>query len=114
MPLNHNILKTIEESNSLNPNLFSLTRILIMLNLTDLGEDGSTYRELKAVLQLNDGVLHSNLKALESMGYVKSNDVKIEEKNLKSYNITEDGKYAWENARKWLKKVLDCGGMVDE
>lgn len=107
--MKNDILSIIEDSRSLNPKLFSLIRMQIMSNLVDLGQDGSTYRELKAVLAIGDGALFSNLKALESMGYVRSSEVTIEGKRLGSYNITNEGRNAWDQIRKWLMKMLECG-----
>ena len=106
--MNNNILKLIEDSRSLNPKLFSLTRMQIMSNLVDLGEDGSSYREIKAVLGIDDGVLYSNLKVLESMGYIESKAITIEGKKLDSYNITKEGENAWNETKKWLKNLLEC------
>ncbi|MGD0817827.1 MAG: transcriptional regulator [Methanomassiliicoccales archaeon] len=109
--MTRDMLEVIGESKSLNSKLFSLIRIQIMSSLAELGRDGSSYRELKAVLNEDDGVLNSNLKALEGMGYIESKDVKIEQKNLKSYNITTEGEIAWNVTRIWLKKMLECGDL---
>lgn len=109
MIMNENVLVMIEQSRALNPKLFSLIKIILMSNLVVLGKDGSTYRELKAALMIGDGALHSNLKALMDMGYIESREVEIEEKKLTSYNVTEEGEIAWNNAKKWLHMVLDCG-----
>jgi len=104
------VLALVEESHALNPGVFSLIRLLLLSNLAELGPDGSTYRELKAVLQLSDGALYSNLKALESMGYVNSSEVTLEGKQLKMYHITSEGKMEWERVKSWLLKFLNCGG----
>ena len=103
------MLAVIKESKSLNSRLFSLIRMQIMSSLVELGRDGSSYRELKAVLQEDDGVLNSNLKSLESMGYLISSDIRIEGKNLKSYSITKDGEVTWIATKEWLRKMLECG-----
>ena len=42
-------------AHTLNANLFSLTRLQLRSSLAPLGREGSTYRELKAVLRLSDG-----------------------------------------------------------
>lgn len=108
--MSHDLLRLIEESRSLNPKLFSLIRMQILSNMYDLGEDGSTYREIKAVLGVSDGALYSNLKALQGMGYVESRSVRVEGKTLESFNITKEGKGAWNEIGIWLRKMLDRGG----
>jgi DNA-binding MarR family transcriptional regulator len=104
------LLALVEEAHALNADIFSLTRLQLLSSLAALGRDGSTYRELKAVLQLSDGALHSNLKVLEGMGYVAAGEVKIENKELSTYRITDDGKAAWSQARGWLQKFLNYSG----
>ena len=101
------LLALVEEAHTLNADVFSLTRLQVLSSLASLGKDGSTYRELKTVLQLSDGALHSNLKVLEGMGYVASGEVKIENKELTTYCITDDGKAAWSQVRAWLQKILN-------
>lgn len=108
--MSEDLLALVEESRALNPDVFSLIRLQLLSNLASLGSDGSTYRELKAVLQLSDGALYSNLKSLETMGYVTSKEVTLEDKELKSYQITEEGKVAWERVKSWLIKFLNCKG----
>ena len=73
--MNENIISLVAEAKALNSKVFSLPRMFILVALEDLGEDGSSYRELKAGLDLEDGVLFSNLNAIEEMGYLKSKDV---------------------------------------
>ena len=104
------LLKLVEEAHGLNADVFSLTRFQLLSSLSSLGKDGSTYRELKAALQLSDGALHSNLKALESMGYVASSEVRVENKELSSYRITDDGRAAWLQVQDWLQKFLSYSG----
>ena len=104
------LLTLVEEAHALNADVFSMTRLQLLSSLASLGEDGSTYRELKAGLQLSDGALHSNLRALEGMGYVASGGVRVERKELTTYRITDDGKAAWLQVRGWLQKFLDYSG----
>jgi len=104
------LLTLVDGSNSLNPDIFSLIRLQLLSNLAGIGSEGATYRELKAALQLSDGALYSNLKALERMGYIKSWDVRIEERELKSYQITKEGMMEWEQMRSWLLRFLGYGG----
>lgn len=102
-----NIIDLVAEAKALNSKVFSLPRILLLVSLEDLGEDGSSYRELKAGLDLEDGILFSNLNALEEMGYIKSKDVIVEKKKMTSYAITKEGKETLQALRVWFKKVLD-------
>lgn len=104
------LLMLVDGSHSLNPDIFSLIRLQLLSNLADLLSEGATYRELKAALQLSDGALYSNLKALEHMGYIRSLDVRIEERELKSYQITNEGLMEWERMRSWLQRFLGYGG----
>lgn len=93
----------------MNPKIFSLIRIQILSDLANLDRGGSTYREMKDGLGLSDGALYSNLKALESMGYIELEKVEVEGKGLDAYHITREGKGAWDDARKWLRNMLDSG-----
>lgn len=101
------ILKLVYDAQALNAKIFSLPRILILASLEDLGDDGSSYRELKAGLSLDDGVLFSNLKVLEGMGYVRSREVVLESKKLSSYFITREGREAIRALRSWFKKWFE-------
>lgn len=102
-----NIIGLVAEAKALNSKIFSLPRILILAALEELGEDGSSYRELKAGLDLEDGILFSNLNALEEMRYIKSKDVILEKKRMTSYLITTEGKETLQALRSWFKKLLD-------
>jgi DNA-binding PadR family transcriptional regulator len=99
------ILALVREAQAINSKLVSVPRLLILSSLENLGLDGAAYRELKAGLEMEDGLLYSNLKALEEMGYLKEKDVKLGNKEMASYYITDDGKEALNAARAWLKKV---------
>lgn len=68
--------------------------------------DGISYRELKAGLNVSDGVLYFNLKELVKMGYIKEEPVEYEERKLTSFYITEQGKEEWDKVRVWLSKFL--------
>lgn len=108
--MKESFLEVISEAGSLNSKVFSLSRMQLLASLSDLGQDGATYRELKAALDLSDGALYANLKALEEMGYLKSAGVKVEGKALESYLITPEGKEEWARVKTWLSKFLACGG----
>jgi len=103
--MENGILALVHEAHTLNPKLISVPRLLILESLENLGLDGAAYRELKAGLEMEDGVLYSNLKALEEMGYLQEKPVKLGNKDMASYHITSDGKEALNTARVWLKKI---------
>lgn len=104
--MRENILDLINESKALNSKIFSLSRMLMLSSLESFGEDGSTYRELKAGLDMDDGALFSNLKALEEMGYIAKKEVEVENKKMTSFHITKEGKEALHMLRSWLKRWL--------
>ena len=99
------VLDRVREIDLLNSRIISVPRLLILASLEQLGLDGATYRELKAGLEMEDGILYSNLKALEEMGYLKEKDVRLEKKELASYHMTDEGKNALRAVRIWLRKI---------
>jgi len=99
------IFELVQEGKALNSKLFSRPKILILKALEHLGEDGAIYRELKAALVLEDGILFSNLQMLEEMEYIKSNKITLQDKKMTRYLITSEGKEALEALRAWLKKI---------
>ncbi len=103
-------LDLIDESKALNSKLFSLQRLLILSSLKSFGQDGVTYRELKAGLGLDDGILFSNLKALQEMRYIKGNKIKAENMDMTAFVLTEEGNEAFKSVKQWLKKLVDEGG----
>ncbi|MBI5037000.1 transcriptional regulator [Candidatus Micrarchaeota archaeon] len=103
-------LAVTEEAKALNSDVFSLTRLQLLANLAVTGQDGASYRELKAWLGLSDGALYSNMDALEKMGYVKSEKVEFEGKELKAYTLTAEGMTEWARVRNWLHKFIGCEG----
>ncbi|MFH1256674.1 MAG: transcriptional regulator [Candidatus Diapherotrites archaeon] len=107
--MDSNFLSLLEESKALNSSVFSLIRLQLLSSIAGFGEDGITYRELKATLQVTDGALYTNLKALEGNGYIKSQKIILEGKNLDSYKVTSEGQQAWEQIKNWLKKFVECG-----
>jgi len=105
--MREDFLKLIDESKALNSKVFSLIRLQLMANLDLFGEDGITYRELKAGLDLNDGVLFSNLQTLQEMGYIKQSTIRFENKDLQLWQITPEGSNEWNSIREWLRKFLN-------
>jgi len=100
------IIGLVGEAKLVNSKIFSLPRLLILMSLENLGQDGATFTELRAGLDLKDGILHSNLKTLKEMGYIAERKVKLEKKTLKSYSMTEEGREALLTARNWFRKWL--------
>ena len=107
--MNSDFLSLIEESKALNSSVFSLIRLQLLASIASVGQDGVTYRELKAALNVTDGALYTNLKVLEENGYFKSKKIVLEGKELESCQITPEGLLAWEHAKNWLKKLVECG-----
>lgn len=105
-------LSLISEAKALNSKVFSLIRMQLLSSLAELGEDGATYRELKATLDLSDGALFSNLKSLEEMRYLKSETVRVENKELESFRITPEGLAQWNRVKDWLYKFIIRGGQM--
>lgn len=108
--MDSDFLSLMKESEILNSDVFSLIRLLLLSSINSLGEDGVTYRELKAGLDVSDGALFTNLKFLEKTGYITCEEIILEGKKLQSYKITHEGSLAWEQIRIWLKKFVECGG----
>jgi DNA-binding PadR family transcriptional regulator len=107
--MNSDFLSLIEESKALNSSIFSLIRLQLLSSIASVGKDGVSYRELKAVLQVTDGALYTNLKSLEETGYVTSKKITLEGKELETYQITQEGQQAWDHIKDWLKKLVECG-----
>lgn len=108
-PVHQNVLSILNESHALNAKIFSLVRLKLLASLAALGPDGATYRELKAALDIPDGVLYANLNVLKEMGYLTSEKITFEGKDLELYTITGEGQDEWTRTRKWLCKFLYCG-----
>ncbi|KUG20904.1 MAG: transcriptional regulator [Methanomicrobiaceae archaeon] len=107
-----NLIAIVEESEDINSTLISRVRLEILWALSELGEDGATARQLRAGLDLSDGVLYANLKKLVGMGYLRSEKVTLEGKELELYAITPDGLAEWRRVRSWLCKLLGCEGEI--
>jgi hypothetical protein len=101
-------LSILDESHALNAKIFSLVRLKLLASLAALGPDGATYRELKAALGIPDGVLYANLHVLKGMGYLTSEKITFEGKELELYTITGEGLDEWTRTRKWLCTFLHC------
>jgi len=109
VPSHQDVLSVLNESQALNAKIFSLVRLKLLASLAALGPDGATYRELKAALEIQDGVLYANLNVLKEMGYLISEKVTFERKELELFAITPEGLEEWRRTREWLCKFLCCG-----
>jgi len=107
--MQNDILSILNESEALNAKVFSLVRLKLLASLAVLGFDGATYRELKAALDINDGVLFANLNVLKDMGYLTSEKITSEGKELELYIITPEGQDEWKRTKAWLCRFLNCG-----
>src|SRR3989338_6422563 len=105
--MKEDIIGLVGEAKILNSKVFSLPRILILTALEELGQDGATYRELKAGLEMEDGTLFSNLNVLEEMGYVKKEKIELEDREMHSYRIMGEGTDALKALRLWFKNWVD-------
>lgn len=91
MDYQRNVLKNlIEDSKTINSAVFKLSRFLI-LALTAYIKDGLQFRELKALLNVSDGKLQSDLNKLREMGYLEKFKVEMDTKHVTIYMITETG-----------------------
>lgn len=95
-----------ETSKTLNSNVIALTRCLILAYLS-FSVDGVLYRELKAVLEISDGKLASNLKQLTSMNFVTKEEITLDNKKLDLYRLTPDGKNELIKIKKWMELISD-------
>jgi len=104
------LVSIVEESGDVDSAVISRVRLEILWALSELGEGGATARQLKGGLNLSDGVLYANLKKLVGMGYLRSEKVTFEGKELELYAITPEGLDGWRRVRGWLCKLLGCEG----
>ena len=100
------IIGLVNEAKALNSKAVTLPRLLILASLENLGEDGAAYRELGAGLSMKDGILYSNLKALESMGCINEKKIREGNRSMKHYSITSGGRETLDSTRKWFANWL--------
>jgi DNA-binding PadR family transcriptional regulator len=109
--MKQDFLSLLMESKALNSKVFSLTRIQLLASLAVLPYEGATFRELKASLEMDDGVLYANLNVLMEMRYLRSKKVRVEKKELESYIITPEGIEEWNRVKDWLRRFLAYKGV---
>lgn len=106
--MHSDFLSVMNESQALNAKVFSLVRLKLLASLAVPGPDGATYRELKAALNISDGVLFANLNVLKDTGYLVSGKITSDGKELELYRITPEGLDEWIRVRDWLCRFLQC------
>jgi DNA-binding MarR family transcriptional regulator len=67
----------------------------------------ATFNDLKELLDLTDGNLASHIKKLEELGYISVHKSFFERKPNTVYQITEEGKTAFEQHLKALEAILN-------
>lgn len=107
-----NSLELVKSAKALNAKLFSLTRLQLLSALYLLGGEYALYRDLKASLALDDGVLISNLLALKEMGCIEKKEVQVGKKKMDAYQINDEGRAAFEKTRDWLSLFARENGAV--
>ncbi|MHA1733481.1 MAG: transcriptional regulator [Promethearchaeota archaeon] len=98
----------LDSSRALNSDVFTLTRIQLMV-LLNYSFEGVQYRELKAALGISDGNLKANLNKLETLNYIEKNEIEMDNKKLSSYSLTSLGKKEVDKFFKWIKIVQSLG-----
>jgi hypothetical protein len=106
--MHSDFLSIMNESQTLNAKVFSLVRLKLLASLAVLGPDGATYRELKAALDINDGLLFANLNVLKENCYLVSEKITSDGKELELYSITSEGVEEWNRVKNWLCRFLQC------
>ncbi len=99
----------VENSKKINSKAISLTRC-ILLSLMNFNRDGLQFRELKAVLDISDGKLKSNLDFLEGVGYIKKVQIQLDQKKMHIYLITNSGESELNNILDWVKILVSMRG----
>ncbi|HSQ48570.1 MAG TPA: transcriptional regulator [Candidatus Deferrimicrobiaceae bacterium] len=104
--MNDDVSRLLETSETLNSQVLSLTRCVILALLAYF-VDGIQFRELRASLKISDGKLISNLNLLKKLGYVEKTEVEVDRKKIDVYNLNPKG-------RKELNKIIDWMKLIDK
>ncbi len=102
-----------DDSKALNSRVITLPRLLLLSVLDELPEgEGAMYRELKAGLKMNDGILLANIRALIKMEYIVQKKEKFENDKMTAYYITPSGREEIRRVKAWAAKWGgDNGGL---
>jgi DNA-binding MarR family transcriptional regulator len=102
--VNDDVNRLLETSETLNSQVLSLTRCVILALLAYF-VDGVQFRELKASLKISDGKLISNLKLLKKLGYVEKNEVEVDRKKIDVYSLNSKGRNELNKIIEWMKII---------
>jgi DNA-binding MarR family transcriptional regulator len=102
--VNDDVNRLLETSETLNSQVLSLTRCVILALLAYF-VDGVQFRELKASLKISDGKLISNLKLLKKLGYVEKNEVEVDRKKIDVYSLNSKGRNELNKITEWMKII---------
>ena len=104
--MNDHITQFFDLSKKINTEIITFTRCLLLV-LMAYSIDGLQYRELKAILNISDGKLKSNLNKLSDMNYIRKSEVELDQKKLDIYELTDDGKREFDKILGWMKLILN-------
>ncbi len=111
--VNDDVNRLLETSETLNSQVLSLTRCVILALLAYF-VDGVQFRELKASLKISDGKLISNLKLLKKLGYVEKNEVEVDRKKIDVYSLNQKGRNELNKITEWMKIIEKVAKEGDE
>ena len=100
-----NSLEPIKSAKELDSDLLTLPRLQILSSLYPLNGEVARYRDLKAGLDMGDGILYFNLKALEKRSYISKRKGTFGSRKATEYWITDEGKEAFKKILLWLKDL---------
>jgi DNA-binding HxlR family transcriptional regulator len=111
--VNDDVNRLLETSETLNSQVLSLTRCVILALLAYF-VGGVQFRELKASLKISDGKLISNLKLLKKLGYVEKNEVEVDRKKIDVYSLNQKGRNELNKITEWMKIIEKVAKEGDE
>ncbi len=106
MEINENLAieSILEGYKKINSDIFTLTRILLLIFISYF-KDGLQFRELKNALNISDGKLISNINKLNRMGYIKKEKITLDNKKLDIYLICEKGRKELNKIKKFTRNI---------
>ena len=111
--MNDDVSRLLETSETLNSQVLSLTRCVILALLAYF-VDGIQFRELKASLKISDGKLISNLNLLKKLGYVEKTEVEVDRKKIDVYSLNPKGRKELNKITDWMKLIEKVAKEGDE
>src|SRR4030066_383006 len=102
--MNDDVSRLLETSETLNSQVLSLTRCVILALLAYF-VDGIQFRELKASLKISDGKLISNLNLLKKFGYIEKAEVEVDRKKIDVYSLNSKGRKELNKITEWMKLI---------